>query len=54
KIDIIATFNRQIILIHISNSSDINTLKGFQTSVSQFEEGILSVIIQNSENFKPL
>ncbi|CAG8820867.1 863_t:CDS:2, partial [Gigaspora rosea] len=51
KIDFIATFNRQIILIHVSNSSDLNTLKGLQTSVSRFGEGILSVIVQNSENF---
>ncbi|KAF0408297.1 hypothetical protein F8M41_008575 [Gigaspora margarita] len=51
KIDIIATFNRQIILIHLSNSSDVNSLKGLQTSVSRFGEGILSVIVQNSEHF---
>ncbi|CAG8839154.1 17527_t:CDS:2, partial [Gigaspora margarita] len=41
KIDIIATFNRQIILIHISNSSDVNTFKGLQTSICRFGEGIL-------------
>ncbi|CAG8484862.1 11640_t:CDS:2 [Gigaspora rosea] len=51
KIDIIATFNRQIILIHLSNSSDVNTFKGLQTSVYRFGEGILSIIVQNSENF---
>ncbi|RIB23952.1 hypothetical protein C2G38_2032284 [Gigaspora rosea] len=51
KIDIIATFNRQIILIHLSNSSNVNNLKGLQTSVSRFGEGILSVIVQNSEIF---
>ncbi|KAF0559890.1 hsp70 family protein [Gigaspora margarita] len=51
KIDIIATFNRQIILIHASNSSDVDTLKGLQTSVARYGEGILSVIVQNSEIF---
>ncbi|CAG8733297.1 10665_t:CDS:2, partial [Cetraspora pellucida] len=50
KIDLIATFNRQIILIHVSSIFNKNILKDFQTSVYQFGEGILSVIVYNSNN----
>ncbi|CAG8771708.1 17029_t:CDS:2, partial [Dentiscutata erythropus] len=51
-IDIIATFNRKIILIKCVNfNSPIydNVSRDFQASIYRFGEGILSIIVYNSE-----
>ncbi|CAG8713839.1 19610_t:CDS:2 [Racocetra persica] len=50
KIDFIATYNRQIILINVSRTFDKKILKDFQTSVDQYGEGILGVIVYSSHN----
>ncbi|CAG8717630.1 2818_t:CDS:1, partial [Dentiscutata heterogama] len=51
-IDIIATFNRKIILIKCINFNNPiydNVLREFQASIHRFGEGILSIIVYNSE-----
>ncbi|CAG8806035.1 869_t:CDS:2, partial [Racocetra persica] len=54
-IDIIATFNRRIILIQCKNvakSLDVNILKNFQASVGRFGKAVLSVVVYNGKKLK--
>ncbi|CAG8749570.1 16816_t:CDS:1, partial [Dentiscutata heterogama] len=54
-IDIIATYNRQIILIQCKNTVKllgVKILRDFQASVHRFGDAILSVVVYNSKKLK--